>query len=205
MKNRPDEILEYWFGADPKEQTWNSKLYFKARIPLWFDANPAVDAEIRERFGADVEQAARGNLEHWREDPRGALALTLLLDQFSMNIHRGAARSFLQSTMAVPIAREAIERGFDQKVGHAERVFFYLPFEHAEELGLQEKSMELFNRLLQDVPPQLRETFDIFLDYAIRHHDVIRQFGRFPERNAVFGRVPTPAESRFLEQGGSPF
>jgi uncharacterized protein (DUF924 family) len=202
---RAEEILSFWFGSDTNEQNWNSKNYFKVRIPLWFDGAPATDQAIRERFGADVEQATRGHLESWRENPRGCLALILLLDQFSMSLHREQARGYLQSTMAIPIAREAIERGYDQAVSRAERVFFYMPLEHAEDLALQEKSVALFNRLIQDVPPQLKETFEIFLDYAVRHHDVIRQFGRFPERNAVFGRAPTPAEAKFMSQGGSPF
>jgi uncharacterized protein (DUF924 family) len=202
---RYDEILDYWLGTEAEQQPWNHKTYFKSRIPLWFDGTPSTDQFVRKNFEADVDLAARGSLDHWRSEPRSCLALIILLDQFSMNLHRDTGRAFIQSAMAIPIAQEALERGFDRKTSFAARVFFYLPLQHAEDLNLQERSVELFSQLVQEVPAQLRESYEIFLDYAARYHDVIRQFGRFPDRNGVFGRTPTPAENRYMEQGGSPF
>ncbi len=198
--NRAEEILEFWFGHYQP-----SKEYFAERMHLWFGGTPEIDENIRRRFETDVQQAAAGQLSSWEEDPRSCLALIVLLDQFSLNIYRDEPRSFEQSAMAIPIAERALARGFDQKVPVIMRAFFYLPFEHGESIDDQERSVALFERLAQDSPDELKELTAGFHHYAILHWEVIDRFGRFPDRNPIFGRPHTPEEVQYMADGGPPF
>ncbi len=107
--------------------------------------------------------------------------------------------------MAIPISLRAIERGFDRRATPVERVFFYLPLEHAEDLTLQRRSVEVFTRLVNELPPEQRALMDGFRDYAVKHLEVIERFGRFPDRNEIFGRTHTKEEAEYMAQGGPPF
>jgi uncharacterized protein (DUF924 family) len=173
----PDEVLAFWRSAGPK---------------TWFAKDEAFDAEIKARFLPTYEAAARGALTDWDATPEGALALLIVLDQFPRNMFRNDARAFAADAMARRGADRALARGFDQRVAADERLFFYLPFEHSESLVEQERACDLV-RALGD-PDLLR--------WAELHADIIRRFGRFPHRNAVLGRVSTPTEQAFLDQGG---
>jgi uncharacterized protein (DUF924 family) len=133
------------------------------------------------------------------------LALILLLDQLPRAIHRDTAAAFAQDAKARRVAGQGLDSGADRLLRPIERLFFYLPFEHSEVLDDQDRSVELFRELLLEVPPSHRETFAGFVDYAVRHRDVIKQFGRFPHRNVILGRESTPEEKAFLEQPGSSF
>ena len=136
----------------------------------------------------------RGELDRWRSTPLAALALIVVLDQFSRNLFRGTPRAFVGDPAALAAAASAIERGFDRLLSAQERTFAYMPFEHAEDLAAQRRSLALFGALDPD---------DI--DYAKRHHDIIARFGRFPHRNAALGRESTPEEIEFLKRPGSSF
>lgn len=191
---RPDQVLDFWFGAD-------AAAVDAAAAQRWFARDDAFDAAIRERFGAAVPIARDGGLDAWTESPRGWLALLLVLDQFPRNLHRGSPLAFASDARALDTALAGIERGDDQALLPIERVFSYLPLEHAEDLAMQERCVRLFAALRDSVAVAQRERFDGFLDYAQRHHDVIARFGRFPHRNAALGRATRPEEEAAIAEG----
>jgi uncharacterized protein (DUF924 family) len=182
-------VLDFWFGPAPD-----------AARPEWFRKDEAFDATIRARFGAMVEAAVQGAHRDWDATPSGALARVLLLDQFARNIHRGTPRAFAGDALALEAARAMQQRADDRALAPLQRVFAYLPFEHAEDAAAQRESVRLFEALAREHPG----TAD-FADYARRHAVVIERFGRFPHRNAVLGRASSEEESEFLRQPGSSF
>lgn len=157
----------------------------------WFVADPDLDALLRANHLALHEAAARGDLP-WADEPEGALALLLLLDQFPRNMFRGAARAFATDSRALALAGRSIARGFDRAHPHVLRQFFYLPFMHAEDLAQQRRSEALYTA--HGDANALR--------YAVIHREIIERFGRFPHRNSALGRITTPAEQAFLDAGG---
>ena len=163
------------------------------------------DAEIAARFGDLVKRAAAGELEGWRDTPTGALALVIVLDQFSRNLHRGSPLAFANDPAARDVAKDVRARHFDRALAPVERSFLYLPYEHAEDRALQEESVALFTELAAEAPPEVAEYLRETLDYARRHRDVIARFGRFPHRNGALGRASTAAEIEFLKEPGSSF
>jgi uncharacterized protein (DUF924 family) len=172
----PADVVAFWRAAGPKK---------------WFEKDAALDDEIRRRFLALHEAAAAGKLTSWEASSEGALALLILLDQFPRNMFRGQARTFASDPLARAIASRAILNGFDG-VFPDMRGFFYLPFEHSEDLADQERGLTLY-KAAGDADG---------LKWAGVHADIIRRFGRFPHRNAVLGRISTPEEEKFLDDGG---
>ena len=188
----PTDILTFWFENDRG-----------VAREKWFKRDAAFDQSIRDRFGALTDQAATGALDSWAEAPDGALALLIVLDQFPRNLHRGSARAFAADAHARAIARDAVlTRGFDRQFSNPARAFLYLPFEHAENMGEQDISVALFEGM-RDAPASRAAGGAI--DYAWRHWQVIRRFGRFPHRNAALGRPNTPEEETYLAQPGAGF
>lgn len=175
----PDDILTFWFTEPMRSH--------------WFDAETGIDLDIARRFGALHRQAVTGEIDDWARNPRGALALVILLDQFSRNLHRGKPKAYANDDQALQIARAAIVRGFDQYLNGWEKAFLYMPFMHSERLDIQEESVRLFTTANLDNAP-----------YALQHRDTVRRFGRFPHRNAILGRESTPAEIEFLNPGVGP-
>lgn len=190
-----ESILEFWFG-DPDDP---DSEYGQQR-KVWFRKDPKFDQIIRDRFLSTYQEAAHGQLQHWQSEPRSCLALILLLDQFPRNMFRGTAQAFATDEQALATAQFAIAHGHDQPLHPVERIFMYIPLEHSENLEHQTEVVQLFQQLAA-TEPELEST----LDYAIRHRDVIAQFGRFPHRNAILGRETTPEEADFLQQPGSSF
>ena len=176
------QLLEFWFAP--------------ANKPHWFRRSDAFDDEIRRRFEPVYERAAAGKLAAWQNTPEGALALLLCLDQFPRNMYRGTPRAFATDAKARAVADWAVDRGFDLKFEGDERFFFYLPFEHSEEIDDQHRCVELVRTRLSD-PETLR--------YAVAHRDLIEKFGRFPHRNPILGRRSTPDEEEYLKQPGAGF
>jgi len=195
-----EDVLRFWFGSLGPDGTVD-----EAHRAQWFAASVEVDRRCREAFEADLERAARGELDHWSATPPGQLALIVLLDQFSRNIYRGTARAFAQDAKALALCLEGLERGTDRLLRPIERVFFYMPLQHAEDRDAQRRSVECFEGLLAEVSPLQRPLFEDFLDYARRHGAVIERFGRFPHRNAILGRPSTAEELAFLAGAGAPF
>jgi uncharacterized protein (DUF924 family) len=157
----------------------------------WFEKSAARDDEIRRRFLTTYEAAAAGKLTGWEQNAEGALALLILLDQFPRNMFRGEARAFATDPVARAVASRAILNGFDGAFPDM-RSFFYLPFEHSENLADQERCVAL-NKAAADAEG---------IKWAEIHADIIRRFGRFPHRNAALGRMTTPEEQKFLDDGG---
>jgi uncharacterized protein (DUF924 family) len=188
----PRDILDFWFGreADPDYGQYRA---------VWFQPDETFIAQTRQRFSETYQHAADGELDNWQQTPEGALALVLLLDQFSNLIHRGKAGAFASDEAARQVTKWAIERGFDQEFPELHRWFFYLPLEHSENLNDQRASVQLFRAL---TPNDLNA---IGLNYAERHLHVIERFGRFPNRNAALGRPSTPEEEEFLAGPDAPF
>ncbi len=176
MSETPATIIAFWRDVGPKG---------------WFEKNATIDDEIRRRFLAIHETAAVGKLTDWEENSEGALALVILLDQFPRNMFRGEARAFATDPLARAVASRAILNGFDGALPDM-RGFFYLPFEHSENLADQERSIRLYKAVGDKEG----------LKWANVHADIVRRFGRFPHRNAVLGRVTTPEEQAFLDDGG---
>jgi uncharacterized protein (DUF924 family) len=181
MAAHPGDILTFWRNAGPKQ---------------WFAAKPAFDEAIRLKFEPVHHRAARGEYDAWQDHAEGALALLLLLDQFPRNLYRGSAHAFATDALARSITRRAIASGFDIETEALLRPFFYLPFEHSESLADQDEGIAHCRRLAADAGDQ--ET----LKWALLHRDIIARFGRFPHRNRAFGRVTTPEEQAFLDDGG---
>lgn len=182
------DVLEFWFGAPESAE-------FGQRRQCWFVKDSEFDAQIRSLFAKEFEIAADGGHDSLAGTAEGALALIIMLDQFPRNLFRGSARAFASDAQALVLARSAVVAGHDQTLNVVQRCFVYLPFEHSEDLADQDESVRLFEALGD---PE-------FLDFAIRHRDVIAKFGRYPHRNAVLGRDSTAAETAFLAQPGSSF
>jgi len=170
-------VVSFWHEAGPDR---------------WFKKDADFDTEIRERFFDMHEAAAVGKLSHWEQSAQGALALLILLDQFPRNMFRGDARAFATDPLARAVAAGALVRGFDSQVPKELQKFFYLPFEHSEDLADQERCIAL-NKAAGDIEN---------LKWAEIHADIIRRFGRFPHRNAALGRATTSEEKDFLDNGG---
>lgn len=179
---RPEDVLAAWFA--PPEAEWQTR---------WYSVNPAFDARLRQDFAECLAAARQGELDRWASTPRGALALVIVLDQFSRNLHRDSPQAFAADARARAHARQAIAQGFDRQLTPTERSFLYLPFEHSEDACDQEFSVRLFEASPDG--PDFSRNFE----YAQRHRDVIERFGRFPHRNAVLGRSSTEAELAFLQ------
>jgi uncharacterized protein (DUF924 family) len=175
--NSAADVLAFWRAAGADK---------------WFKKDAAFDAEIASRFQALWRDAAAGSLAGWEAAPESALALVIVLDQFPRNMFRAKADAFATDALARGVAERAIARGFDQKVPAAERLFFYLPFEHSENLADQERAMVLIGAL---------GNADLSR-WAELHADIVRRFGRFPHRNSVLGRPSTREELEFLDAGG---
>ena len=183
-------VLEFWFRPQPGQPL--------AVREAWFRKSDAFDAEIRERFGRTLEAALAGELDGWSSTVEGARALILVLDQFTRNAFRGTPRSFAGDAKALALAHGLVRAGDARACTPVERWFIYMPFEHSESLIDQYESVRLFRSLAAD-------GLDAPLEWAQKHCDVIRRFGRFPHRNEILGRSSTAAEIAFLQQPGSRF
>jgi uncharacterized protein (DUF924 family) len=169
------EVLRFWFEETPPR--------------AWFVRDEALDAEIRKRFGALHASLNEKVPASVTTTPLGALATVIVLDQFSRNLYRNSPRAFSADPTSLAIAQEAIAAGFDRDLSTQQRTFLYMPFQHAEDRAVQERSVELFTQLGDPGS----------LDYARQHREVIERFGRFPHRNRVLGRESTPDEIEFLK------
>ena len=177
-----EDILTFWFeDLDLTRE--------REKRDIWFKSTPEFDQAIADKFRAAYEDAAAGRLDELKESREGCLALILILDQFSRNLFRNNPQAFAADPKAREFARHAMDQGYDQDVDDFVKGFFYLPFEHSEDLADQELSVKLFSPMGNENTTEA----------AIGHHDAIAQFGRFPHRNAVLGRENTPEEEEYLK------
>ena len=190
MNANADEVLRFWFGTTGGMR------------PEWFRKDAAFDAEIGRRFGATIEALLNGG--ELAGESAGAsrplLARIVVLDQFTRNAFRDTPRAFAGDPLALAEARAIVAAGDDLRLPPEHRLFIYLPFEHAEDLGMQDEALRLFSALAAESPAAAD-----LLDYAQRHRAVIARFGRFPHRNAILSRSSTDAEIAFLKEPGSRF
>ena len=193
----PENVLEFWFGSDPKAPL--------AKAPSWFKKDAAFDRQIKDTFEGLLEQAKKGELDEWRTTSRGLLAFIVLLDQFSRNMYRDTPATFAQDPLALEASMEGQRLGLDRELTTIERQFFYLPMMHAEDLAMQRRCIEAYERLLESAPDDVRAFTANALDFGKRHLVIVERFGRFPHRNKILGRESTPAEIEFLAQPGSSF
>lgn len=190
---RIDAILLFWF----KEQELSGP-QIDRRMDIWFGTDPILDHEIEKEFGDDVAAASEGRLDHWAEDPHGRLALILLIDQFRRNIYRNSAEAFSMDKLALKLCVEGAMEKKDIGLTPLQRIFFYMPLQHAESRKVQEKSVNLYNRLAEAVSPTYRETLLTIAQFAELHRDIVDQFGRFPHRNKLLNRDNTAEEDEYL-------
>jgi uncharacterized protein (DUF924 family) len=198
-------VRDFWFGKLPL-----SPAALEERMHFWFGGETFTEArerdeKIRTRFGALLERAAAGELAGWAHGPRRRLSLIILLDQFPRNIFRGSARAFACDAQALQLALSGMQSAADATLDPTERLFFYMPLQHAESREVQEESVAAYRRLLGEAPAELRECFAGALRFAEDHRAIIERFGRFPHRNALLGRTDTPQEAAWLREGGERF
>ena len=190
---RIDEVIRFWF----REQKLSAP-QIDERMDVWFGEDDGFDFECKKRFAGDVAAASDGRLDHWAGNPHGRLALILILDQFRRNIFRNTADAFSHDRSALKLCVEGAMAKADQGLTPIQRVFFYMPLQHAESRKVQAKSVELFSKLAAAVSPTYRETFETILQFAELHRDIVEQFGRFPHRNKLLNRENTPEEDEYL-------
>lgn len=181
-------LLDFWFAGDDHlpQGTFRSE---------WFEATSCFDDGLRNRFSGAFELACTGEYDDLVFIPEGALGLVLMFDQLPRNLFRGDARAFATDEKALAIAEHALKHRFDQQMVWTERLFLYLPYQHAEDIKMQEKSLFLFSTLANDPSVQAAQA----------HLDIIRRFGRFPHRNEALGRTSSSEELEFLARHGRGF
>ncbi len=193
-------VLAFWFGEQPERAATSPE-----HARLWWSKQPAVDAEMRARFGPLIAQAGTGGLDGWDATPEGRLALILLCDQFTRNTARNTPESFALDPLARAWCLEGLQKNAFAGLLPIQRLFAYMPLEHSESLDHQDRCVLLMQGLRDEASPPERGTFEGFVDYAEKHREIIRRFGRFPHRNAILGRPSTPEELAFLQTPGSSF
>lgn len=198
--NDYESVLAFWFGdldatgCAPAEN-----------VKQWWKKDAAFDAHCRERFEGLHNAIMAGEREDWRSTPRGCLAYVIVLDQFSRNMFRGTPKMFASDARAQVAVCTGIDQGFDDELRLDERVFFYMPLMHAEDIGLQDRCISTFGGFCDELDGELKARVDKNLRYAHQHRDIVARFGRFPHRNELLGRESSAEEAEFLTQPGSSF
>ncbi|MGH8326970.1 MAG: DUF924 family protein [Steroidobacteraceae bacterium] len=207
MADRAREVREFWLGRLPLA---GSRL--EERMRFWFGGpgEPAAarherDQAIAARFETLVAEAAAGKLDSWAGSPRRRLSLILLLDQFPRNIYRGTPRAFATDPRALELALSGIQSGADAALQPFERLFFYMPLQHAESLEVQDEAVAAYGRLLQESPRELAPWLATSEQSALAHRSIIARFGRFPHRNGILGRLTAPQEQEYLDRDPETF
>ncbi len=190
-----EQLLHFWFGP------LKNGIAANEQRKRWFTADENFDARCRDEFSRFLKLAQAGNLDHWLDSARGQLAFILLTDQLPRNIFRGTGDAFAYDSLALAAARKGVVAGSDRKLGLDERSFFYMPFEHSEDISNQHMAVGLFTYLRDSSTKSVRDITGNTLRFAQQHRDIILQFGRFPHRNAALGRESTAEELDFIEAG----
>jgi len=194
MKDKVHDFLSFWFG-----DLGSADLPTSDRTSLWFGENDAVKQQLLSFFHNEYEAAVAGGLDEWASTPRGRLALIILLDQFPRYLHRRTKEAFAQDGKAQQLCVDGLMTKMDQTLTLIERVFFYMPLVHAESSESQERSIRLYQDLVTLSMSETTQIYQLFLAYAYAHFRVIKEFGRFPQRNQILGRESTEAELAFLK------
>jgi uncharacterized protein (DUF924 family) len=207
-------VREFWFGKALSGQLPREGLAWVAqelsyRVSLWFgSAGQSIakqDELVLSEFRGLVERAGRGELDAWADSPRRRLSLIILLDQFPRQVYRGTPQAFAFDQQALALTLSGMQSAADGALNVIERLFFYMPMQHAESTEVQDESVSSYKRLLAESPVELRSTFEEAVESAEEHRGLIRLFGRFPHRNRVLGRENTPEEEVYLKKTGERF
>lgn len=199
------EVRRFWFGRLPLKPEG-----VQGRLALWFgmateEQQRRADELVRSRFGTLIERAGAGELAAWADSPRRRLSLILLLDQFPRQVFRGSGRAFATDREALALTLSGMQSAADAALTPVERIFFYMPLQHAELREAQDESVAAYRRLLNEAPGELTEMFASSLRYAELHHAIVARFGRFPHRNRALGRPSASEEETYLREGGESF
>lgn len=202
-------VLDFWFGEGVSQvkntPPRSAQEIAKQQSKLWWSKNETIDQDIQQRFEPTLKALLTGHYPSWFETPQGRLAAIIVLDQFSRNMYRDSAHAFTQDSLALHWALQGIRQGEDKKLTPLQRVFFYLPLEHCEQLSMQNLAIEKFEQLAADAPASFADLAKGFADYAHQHQQVIARFARFPHRNDLLNRQSTREEEEYLAQPGSGF
>ncbi len=194
MEETIHKLLDFWFGDLGHADLPNSD-----RTNLWFGENEKLKLDMLDVFKKEYEEAIAGGLNSWAESPRGRLALIILLDQFSRSMYRNSSKAFAYDQKAQELCLQGLTEKMDQSLTLIERVFFYMPLVHAENSERQEQSIRLFQNLVALSMTETTQVYQLFLAYAYAHFRVIKEFGRFPQRNSILKRDSTVEEIAFLK------
>jgi uncharacterized protein (DUF924 family) len=208
-------VREFWFGKSltgplqGQGEIASQALALNRRASLWFESNPQLvgqqDELIRSKFQDLVQRAGRGDLAGWADSPRRRLSLIILLDQFPRQIYRGTPQAFAYDAEALGLTLSGMQSAADGALNIVERLFFYMPLQHAESTEVQDVSVSVYSRLVTECQAELRSTFEAALASAEAHRALIRQFGRFPHRNRFLGRESTPEEHTYIKKNPEGF
>ena len=193
-------MLSFWFGELDAHGRAD-----KPHQERWWSKGPEIDSQIRAQFTPLHRAAVGGELSAWLDTPRSRLAYIIVLDQFSRNMFRDSAGMFAADAQALAATQQGIEREHDRALALHERVMFYMPLMHSEQLANQERCIALFQALSRESGDSARASMLSQIGFAERHRDIVRKFGRFPHRNALLGRPSTPEEVEFLAGPGASF
>lgn len=189
-------VLQFWFP----DQLNQGKAAIVRQWQWWFRGG--ISASENEHFLPLLEQAARGELDSWAEEPRSRLALIILLDQFSRTSYQGTAQAYAQDSTARLLALEGVDIGHYSALETPwEKTFFLLPLGHSEEISHLDLAVQLADELVQEALPEHRELLAFSASQARAHREIVARFGRQPHRNAVLGRRSTPEELNYLATG----
>jgi len=194
MTDKIHELLNFWFG-----NLGSADLPTSDRTNLWFGEDETMKKQLIDQFGKEYQAAIQNKLPDWAESPRGRLALIILYDQFSRYLNRRSEKAFAYDAHALELCLEGLQLKLDQQLTLIERVFFYMPLVHAENSAHQEHSIRLYQDLVSLSMSETTQIYQLFLAYAYAHFRVIKEFGRFPQRNEVLGRISTEAELAFMK------
>lgn len=192
---KPQAVVDYWLG-----DTEQNPAAVREKSRFWYSSVAEVDAEIDEKFGEALLLAEKDKLPSWLETPTGQLASVILLDQFTRNLNRGSKDAWKNDDLALAIAEKCVSTRDHFSLSYFGRVFLYHPYHHAESVCAQENAIELFEELYNEAPVDWQSTLKGFVDFAKRHCEIIRRFGRFPHRNESLGRKSTSEEIEYLSE-----
>ncbi len=195
MERTAEQVLAFWFGR--VEETL---IPTQNRARIWFGETPEVDQEIKQQFGQYVQNAIDGDYKSWEDDPHGQLALILLFDQFSRHIYRDSEKAFAHDDRALQLCVSGLHNEADRHLSLIERVFYYFPLLHAEDIKYQAQSLQMYQMLDGLALPETKGLYDSFLNFANHHYVTIERFGRFPQRNEILGRASTDEELVYLKE-----
>jgi uncharacterized protein (DUF924 family) len=196
----PEDVLEFWF-ADAA----SSPDVARERNKFWFNGNPETDSEIWKIFEDVITDAAGDIYDQWGETGLGRLALIILLDQFPRNIYRGTSEVFRYDERALALAGQGVTLGQLAGLSIPEQAFFLMPYQHSEDISVQRAGIQLMQAMTNEASEEWQAIAQGHLDFAVRHHDIVAAYGRFPHRNSLLGRSSTEAEAEFLTDGGETF